>query len=130
MQGGRMISRVHKSLVCLLVLASAVALYGQGGAVGTILGTVSDSQGAVVAAADVEVTNTATNISKKTQTSDTGDFTVPSLNPGPTSLALSTLQPAFYRGEDFDSLFKCSFRVESNIQIKAITVIRRSYISI
>jgi hypothetical protein len=53
--------RIHTLFVCLLILASAALLFGQGGAVGTILGTVTDTQGAVVANADVEITNIATN---------------------------------------------------------------------
>ena len=57
-------------------------LYGQGGANGTILGTVTDNSGAVLANAGVEVTNVATNVSAHTQSSSTGDFTVPYLQPG------------------------------------------------
>jgi carboxypeptidase family protein len=67
--------------VCLLILASTAFAYGQG-AVGTILGTVTDSSGAVVAGADVQVTNLATNVSHSTKTTDTGDFTAPYLPPG------------------------------------------------
>ena len=41
--------RVHSLVVCLFVIASASLLYGQGGANGTILGTVTDNSGAVLA---------------------------------------------------------------------------------
>ena len=37
--------RVHSLVVCLLVVLSAGLLYGQGGANGTILGTVTDNSG-------------------------------------------------------------------------------------
>ena len=40
--------RVHSLVVCLFVVLSAGLLYGQGGANGTILGTVTDNSGAVV----------------------------------------------------------------------------------
>ena len=74
--------RVHSLVVCLFVILSAGFLYGQGGANGTILGTVTDNSGAVLANAGVEVTNVATNVTARTQSSSTGDFTVPYLQPG------------------------------------------------
>ncbi len=54
--------RVHSLVVCLFVVASAGLLYGQGGANGTILGTVTDSSGAVRGQCDVDVTNVATGV--------------------------------------------------------------------
>ena len=68
-------------LLCLLITSAAGVLYGQGGASGTILGTVTDATGGVIANAQVEVTNTATGLVIRTQTSSTGDYTVPYLNP-------------------------------------------------
>ena len=68
--------------LCLLITSAAVSLYGQGGAYGTILGTVKDNSGAVVAKASVDVTNVATNVTKHTETTSSGDFTVPYLTPG------------------------------------------------
>ncbi len=68
--------------LCLLISLAAVSLYGQGGAYGTILGTVKDNSGAVVAKASVDVTNVATNVTKHTETTSSGDFTVPYLAPG------------------------------------------------
>src|SRR5215472_18871677 len=68
--------------LCLLITSAAVSLYGQGGAYGTILGTVKDNSEAVVAKASVDVTNVATNVTKHTETTSSGDFTVPYLTPG------------------------------------------------
>jgi carboxypeptidase family protein len=68
--------------VCLFFIVSASLLYGQGGANGTILGTVTDSSGAVVGAAQVDVTNVATGVVSHTNTSANGDFTSPYLAPG------------------------------------------------
>ncbi len=68
--------------LCLLISLAAVSLFGQGGAYGTILGTVKDNSGAVVAKASVDVTNVATNVTKHTETTSSGDFTVPYLAPG------------------------------------------------
>lgn len=70
-------------LLCLLiVLSTQVLLFGQAGATGTILGTVTDNSGAVVANAAVAITNLATGVTKKTATSSSGDFTAPYLQPG------------------------------------------------
>ena len=69
-------------LLCLLVISSATLLYGQAGATGTILGTVADNSGAVVAKAGVDITNIATGITKHTETTSSGDYTAPYLQPG------------------------------------------------
>jgi hypothetical protein len=49
---------------------------------GTILGTVTDSSGAVIPDAQVQVTNTATNVSTQVVTNSTGNYRVPYLPPG------------------------------------------------
>lgn len=77
-----MFSKIQSACVLALMLCSAALAYGQGGANGTILGTVTDNSGAVVANAAVDVTNTATNVTTHTQTTSSGDFTVPFLQPG------------------------------------------------
>jgi hypothetical protein len=74
--------RVRILLGSLLMIVSTGWLFGQGGAVGTILGTVTDNSGAVVANASVDVTNTATGVAAHTQTGSSGDYTVPYLKPG------------------------------------------------
>ncbi len=77
-----MSAKVKTLPLILLMMLSATLLYGQGGANGTIVGTVSDNSGAVVTGAEVEVTNTATGLSNRTQTTSAGDFSVPFLQPG------------------------------------------------
>ena len=69
-------------LLSFLLISTAGLVYGQGGASGTILGTVTDNSGAVVTKASVDVTNVNTNVTKHTETSSSGDFTVPYLTPG------------------------------------------------
>lgn len=53
-----MLARTRDVLLLSLTLLFANLMYGQGGANGTILGTVTDNSGAVVAGANVDVTNT------------------------------------------------------------------------
>ena len=65
----------------LFLLAAAGKSYGQGGAEGTILGTVTDSSGAVVPRASVEVANVGTGVTQFTITNDSGEYSVPSLHP-------------------------------------------------
>ena len=78
-----MSTMTRKFLLCLLiVLSTQTLLFGQAGATGTILGTVADNSGAVVANAEVAITNLATGVTKNTNTSSSGDFTVPYLQPG------------------------------------------------
>ena len=68
------------ALIAFLLLSTAV--FGQGGATGTILGTVLDNTGAVVTGATVTITNVATGVSNQTKTGSSGDYTVPFLQPG------------------------------------------------
>jgi len=63
-------------------LLTAPLVLGQAGATGTILGTVTDSTGAVIPGVKVTVTNTATNAAFVTRTSSSGDYLAPSLIPG------------------------------------------------
>jgi hypothetical protein len=58
-------------------------LFAQAGATGTILGTVTDTSGAIIANAKVTVTDTETNADFRTVTSSAGDYNAPALNPGP-----------------------------------------------
>lgn len=51
-----MLARTRDVLLLSLTLLFANLMYGQGGANGTILGTVTDNSGAVVAGANVDVT--------------------------------------------------------------------------
>ena len=56
-----------------------------------LLGTVTDSSGAVVPRADVTITNTQTGISETIKTGDTGDYRFPALMPGTYTLRVAGL---------------------------------------
>jgi hypothetical protein len=70
------------SLICSLALALTTQLHGQGGGTATILGTVTDSSGAMLPNAKVTITNTANGVAFKTTTTSAGDYSAPSLLPG------------------------------------------------
>jgi len=73
---------IRITLCFTVLLMMAGRLFAQAGATGTILGTVTDTSGAIVANAKVTVTDTETNVDFRTVTSSAGDFNAPSLNPG------------------------------------------------
>lgn len=66
-------------LLILLITAVANAQTFRG----TILGTVTDQNGAVVAGAKVTIKNTSTGLERSTTTDDEGNYTVPELPIGP-----------------------------------------------
>ena len=73
-----------KKIICLLagmlILAGLVAAQESRS---TVLGHVKDAQGAVIANANVVVTNAETGVSVKLTTNEVGYFEAPLLQPGP-----------------------------------------------
>ena len=65
----------------LALLATGIPLYGQA-STGAITGTVTDASGAVIAAAKVNITNTATNAIRETLANAEGLYSAPALEPG------------------------------------------------
>ena len=72
-----------RSVLALFFAAciGTIPLFGVG-TTGTIVGTVKDNSGAVVANAGVVVRNQETNATRHVQTNESGDYTVPLLPPG------------------------------------------------
>ncbi|HYW47374.1 MAG TPA: TonB-dependent receptor [Bryobacteraceae bacterium] len=66
----------------LLILLSAGVILAQTAGTGTLVGTITDSTGAVMVNATVTVTNVATSFVSKTVTSAAGSYYVPYLAPG------------------------------------------------
>ncbi|PYX85856.1 MAG: hypothetical protein DMG70_02260 [Acidobacteria bacterium] len=113
--------KIRGILATLILLVSASATYGQGG-LGTILGTVTDSSGAVVAKAQVQVTNVSTNVTQKTETTDAGTFSVPYLKP---SLYRVTVeQPGFQKAvvNDITLAVDQEYRVDVTLKPGAINL--------
>ncbi len=72
--------RPATALLALALLTSALS-YGQA-VNSTILGSVTDASGAVVANARITVTENSTNAVRTTQTNESGNFTFPEITPG------------------------------------------------
>ena len=83
------IRRAVCRLTALLMLLFATSVHAQEFR-GTITGTVSDPNGAVVAGASVTVKNTATNISSTVTTNEEGSYTFPLLQPGTYTVSATT----------------------------------------
>ena len=80
------------SLIFALVVVCAVAVTGYSqtqSTTGTIEGTVTDEQGAIVPGATVEIKNLDTNASRTLVTDETGRFVALALQPGPYSVTVS-----------------------------------------
>jgi len=74
--------------VFLLACTGAAAVFAQASFTGTLLGTVTDPTGSVVAGATVSVTNLATNELHRTRTDTAGNYFVPNLKPGEYAVAV------------------------------------------
>ncbi|MGA2388052.1 MAG: carboxypeptidase regulatory-like domain-containing protein [Candidatus Sulfotelmatobacter sp.] len=67
--------------ICFLIVFVGIAAFGQAGR-GGISGTITDSNGAVVAGAQIVLLNSATGVALHTTTSSAGLYSFVSLNPG------------------------------------------------
>src|SRR5437879_9262779 len=78
-------------LVALAVLALLGQMFAQGGATGAITGTVQDPSGAVVAGADVRITNQDTKLMERSvKTGPDGSFTAPLLPVGTYAVSIQS----------------------------------------
>ena len=98
-------------------LLAAVAAYGQGGAAGTILGTVTDATGAVIANAKVTITNTGTDVSRTALTTGAGDYSVPDLAPGPYRVDVEVA--GFSKGQVNGTTLQVAQQVRVNVTLQA-----------
>jgi len=107
--------KLRSLLLCVLfIMGTAGQVYGQGGGVGTILGTITDSSAAVIAKAKVTVTNAATNISQVMESNDDGNYTVPYLRPGTYRI---TVEAAGFQKAVVDNI---NLAVDQNVRVDAV----------
>jgi hypothetical protein len=107
---------IWTTLILLTLLAVSGRLYAQAGATGTILGTVSDSTGAIVPNANVTVTNTATGAKVRMTTSSSGDYQASSLNPG--SYSVSAEMAGFQRSLTSAFTLAVDQKIRVNVALK------------
>ncbi|MDP2998404.1 MAG: TonB-dependent receptor [Bryobacterales bacterium] len=77
-----------RTVLAVFLLAAALCLPAFGQTLGEIVGTATDSTGAVVPSAAITVTNTSTNAVRKTVSNEAGIYSLPGLVPGPYSVRI------------------------------------------
>src|SRR5882762_1570571 len=94
-------SRLTLIWTILIAFATITQAFGQGGATGAITGTVQDPSGAVVAGAEVRITNQDTKVLERTvKTGADGSFTAPLLAVG--TYTVSIQSAGFAQGDFAD----------------------------
>ena len=95
--------------IVLFALVSACALFAQRD-LATLVGTVTDSSGAVVADAQVTITETETGVVYSTTTNGAGEFVRPALKPSTYEVSVSA--SGFKKAEQKDILLdgRCTSR--------------------
>src|SRR5258708_22907989 len=111
-----MSTKIQSLTLILLITFSAGLAHGQGGANGTILGTVTDNSGAVVANARVDVTNVATSVTSHSQTSSEGNFTVPYL--APCAYRVTVEAPCFQKAVAENIVLAVAQQARVNVSMK------------
>ncbi len=105
--------------LCVLVLGAASAWSQAVNA--TLLGTVTDSTGAVVTNAKVTLTEANTNVSRTRQTNESGNFGFPDLPPGNYVVAVEMTGFKKEERKDISLLVNSTQRVDIQLQPGAIT---------
>ena len=100
--------------IALLALACACAAYAQRD-LATLVGTVTDPSGGVVAGAKITITETETGQVYRLNTTDTGDFVRPALKPGIYSVSVTAT--GFRTSEQKGILLKAGERTGVNIAL-------------
>ncbi len=107
---------VRITLCLTMLLLMAGRLFGQAGVTGTILGTVTDTSGAIIPNAPVDVTNTATGVTTRVKSTGAGDYTATNLIPG--SYRVSVQMPGFSKSVVNDIVLVVGQDARANLQLK------------
>lgn len=109
--------RIIRIVLCFtILLGTGSVLFAQAGASGTVLGTVTDSTGAVIPNAKVTVTNVATGVNYQAASGSAGDYIVPSLNPG--MYRVTALATGFQKSVTNSFVLSVDQRVRVDIAMK------------
>jgi hypothetical protein len=107
-------------LVAAVFLGTSTPALAQGDT-GTIVGTVTDASGAVVANARVVATNTATGAKTEIQTSDAGDYTLADLRAGVYNLNITATGFKQFQENGIKVEVAINFRVNAKLEVGATT---------
>lgn len=110
----------HTPFVCLLLLlVASVSSLAQIRS-GTIVGRVTDPQGAAVVGAEVSVRDQGTNISTRVETNPQGDFTVPYLPAGAYEVTVRAAGFKTFSRTSINLTTAQSIRVDATLEVGAV----------
>jgi hypothetical protein len=110
--------RVRSTAFVIVFISLTTTSIGlaQSGPTGTIIGTVTDTSGAIIPNAKVTIANVATNVSQETVTSSTGTYSVPFLIPG--TYKVTVAGPGFSTGVISGIMVAVGKEVAVDVQLK------------
>ncbi len=107
-------------LVCAVLLCvfavSSLPVWGQAISTGTVVGTVTDNSGAVVAGVTVTIIDKATGDTRTTTTNDVGHFAFP--NASPSTYTIKFKKAGFAELDVADAVVQIGTQVTENVQMK------------
>jgi hypothetical protein len=106
--------------VSILILGLTPTLFGQAVS-GTLLGSVTDSTGASVAAAKVTATEAATGLIHESMTNESGNYTFPDMTPGVYSVTVEAKGFKKDTHQNVDLLSNSSTRVDVAMQTGSVS---------
>ncbi len=104
------------AIAAALITASAVPAWGQATSTGTIVGTVTDNSGAVVAGATVTLIDKSTGDTRTTTTNDVGHYIFP--NASPSTYTIKFKKPGFAELDVANAAVTVGTQLTENVQMK------------
>ncbi len=106
--------------VCVFMLTFALPSFSQN-STGSIVGTVTDSSGALLANATVSVTNNATGEKRSTRTSESGEYQVLNLLPGQYQVEIEGKGFKLYIRDSVEVQVEQATRINAQMSLGAVT---------
>lgn len=112
--------RLLSGVVMALVLLQSTAAFAQS-TYGAVMGTVADSEGAVISGARVEITNKSTGVVRTVATDEQGAYKVVNLDPGAYIISVGATGMVQSRRSDVQVLAREIVRADFQLQVSAIS---------
>ena len=108
-------------LVCSAMLAVTWAVPSFGQTFGEITGRISDPTGAAIPTAQISLTSTATNAVRTTLSTDSGDYTFPSVPPGTYSVKVEKTAFKSATSTDVEVQIQQTVRLDFTLQVGQVS---------
>ena len=108
---------MKKALILLLTLLWGVAAFAQVNSTGSLIGTITDSSGAVVPDAAIKVLNKSTGLMRESKSADTGTFRFDLLPAG--TYEVTVTKPGFTTPQFENVVISVSQSTEQSITLDA-----------